>query len=115
MKRVKATHPNGETDLADRLALTAQDRRLESRVLLEMIRGADRVQPTPPAAQDVGAGDSRISEGRTFAHAARIASFLLAEYGLEKLEEKSLVSELAVELAQRIAEEIGGDREPGPG
>lgn len=115
MNRMMATYPDGKTDLADRLALTARDRRLESRVLLDLIGGADHGQPMPPASPDVGADDLRTSEGRTFAHAARIASFLSTEYGLETLEQKIFVSELAVEMAQRIAEEIGGAGKPGSG
>ncbi len=114
MKRMTTSHLNDETDRADRLALTGQDRRLESRVLLDTIQGAgrEREQPTPPITQHVGGGNSRISEDQIRAHAARTASFLSAEFGLETLDQMVFVSELAVEVALRIAEEIGGVSKP---
>jgi hypothetical protein len=119
MNRVTALQSGGEGELADRLALTTRDRRLESQVLLGMMRGSDEARSSEPgapgAAPHGGPDDSRTSEGRTYAHAMSIASFLSAEFGLETLDEKIFVSELAVELAQRIAEDIGGPSASSPG
>jgi hypothetical protein len=99
-----------ELELADRLALTLQDRRLESLVLLEMLRSSvSDPDPLPAGADpaDAGAGDhSGTADESTFTHALKIASFLAQEFGFRTLDQKIYLSELAVELAQRIAEDL---------
>jgi hypothetical protein len=113
--RYRSADYAGEPELADRLALTSQDRRLESLVLLEMIRWSAR-GPDPRATgaefADPWARDGSDPAGEsTYTHALNIASFLTEEFGLESLEQKIFASELAVELAQRIAEELTDDSE----
>jgi hypothetical protein len=102
----------GEPDLADRLALTAGDRRLESMVLLQMIRSED-----PTRTAEHGRGESSpdgnlhasdADPASAYARAVSIAGFLCAEYAIETLDQKVFISELAVELAQRIAERLDG-------
>src|SRR5580693_9726730 len=109
MKRSSINH-SGEPELADRLALSARDRRLESMVLLEMIRrpdatrigGASRAESDRHDARDVPGAD----EDSTYARAVSIAGFLCSEYAIEAMDQRVFMTELAVELAQRIAEEL---------
>ncbi len=101
----------GKTEFADRLALTSRDRRLESLVLLEMIRSAARNPDSPP--KRGGSGETRAGEASNpaddasiYEHALHIASFLVEEFGFQALDEKIYASELAVELVQRITEDL---------
>ena len=102
----------GVTDLADRLALTSEDRRLESRVIFQMIcssrSGGVPENDRAETARHHGPASPGASEESTYAHAVNIASFLTAQYGLETLDQKIAISELAVEIAQRITEELPG-------
>jgi hypothetical protein len=101
-------------EVADRLAMTSQDRRLESLVLLELMRsapGGPEPDPRPRSTDSRGCrhDDGDPVEDPTFAHARNIASFLSTEYGLDTLERGMFIAELAVEMAQRMAEGPSGD------
>jgi hypothetical protein len=110
MMRYHAIDYASGPDLADRLALTAQDRRLESLVLLQMIRSSASVRDPATTGSEFAdphpRNNSDPAEASTYTHALNIASFLSEEFRLESLEQKILASEVAVELARRIAEEL---------
>jgi hypothetical protein len=102
----------GEPELADRLALTSQDRRLEERVLLHIIRASEGDLARAPYHRDFAQAHAvdaaSPTEASICAHAMNIASYLYSEYGLHTVEQTLFVSELAVELAQRINEILNG-------
>jgi hypothetical protein len=103
--------PVAGPDWPDRLALTVRDRLLESRVLVHLLRlgnrkrqrGSVKPRPTWPGPIDQ---PSRRDELRIRNHAARLAEFLARDYGMVSPAQKRLAAELAVEVAQRIAEEL---------
>jgi hypothetical protein len=107
------------SDLPDRLALTAQDRRLESMVLLGMMRNSDSAREGGHARGESAGDDAPdvpdATEDSVYEHAVGIAGFLCTEYAVETLEQKVLISELAVEFAQRIAEDLAQLSKPSPG
>ncbi|HZW29096.1 MAG TPA: hypothetical protein VFF52_00210, partial [Isosphaeraceae bacterium] len=97
-------------DSPDRLALTELDRRLESSVLLQLVRsgnGTDRQgSRRPPSSrwpESIADLDSP-DEIRIRDHALSITAFLAGEYQAATFERQWLVAELAVEMAQRLEE-----------
>jgi hypothetical protein len=103
----------GVVEVADRLALTSRDRRLESLVLLELMRsapGGREARPSPESTSSPDASHDRNPiDDPSFAHARNIASFLSAEYGFDTPERGMFIAELAVEMALRMAEGPSGD------
>jgi hypothetical protein len=97
---------------SDRLATTARDRRLERRVLVHLVRrgrearrrGAPKAPP--PRCHAPIDGPGRRDETGVGACAVSLADFLAGEYAAVSLDQKRVVAELAVEVAQRIAEEL---------
>jgi hypothetical protein len=96
----------------DRLALTASDRRLELRVLIHLVRSGNGTRrrgavPAPPT-QWPGPIDnpSRPDEAWICHQAMRLAEFLCREFRAFAREQQRIVAELAVEVAQRLAEEL---------
>jgi hypothetical protein len=113
MNRRTSVDRAGVGEVADELALTSRDRRLESLVLLELMRSAPGGREDNPQSQStdsLGDGEDRDSgDDPIFAHARNIASFLSAEYRLDTLERRMFIAELAVEMALRMAEGASGD------
>ncbi len=107
-----STDRAGAPDFADGLALTSADRRLESMVLLQLLRSAEDGPDAGPREEGPAHSEDRDVagpvQGSIGERALRIASYLSREYGLRTLEQKMLVSDLAVEIAQRIQEELDG-------
>ncbi len=100
--------------LADRLALTSADRRMESLVLMQILHSSTGSGPPAPAGHPEVRGGSFPAEASTYAHALNLASFLSAEYGLETPAQKAYACELAVELARRVSEDLGEIIPPSP-
>jgi hypothetical protein len=94
-------------DLPDRLALTASDRRLESSVLLGLLRTSQRDNDASAPSEPEEIGDGQEVRGISES-AQAIANFLATEYRAETLDQKRFIAELASEMAQRIAEELPG-------
>ena len=100
-------------DFADRLALTSRDRSLESMVLLEILRSTFAGEEPDPQRRSGDfsgdCGDKDPVDDPIFAHARNIAFSLCEEYGIDTLERRMFMVELAVEMAQRIADDLTPD------
>jgi hypothetical protein len=98
------------SDFPERLALTPRDRRLESRVLVHLVRpgnDTDRLgssrSASPRQPEPIDDPDGR-DETRIRNRALCLARFLAGEYQAVTLEQKRILAELAVEVAQRLEE-----------
>jgi hypothetical protein len=99
-------------DFPERLSLTARDRRLESRVLVRLLRQGDGTerrgssQPSSPRRPEPIDEPDHSGEARIGNHAESLAEFLAGEYGIVAPEQKRALAGLAAEMAQRIEEEL---------